>query len=355
MTVILCLKPVDWPEPECQRWHAAIQPATFLERASPASLWSGPRQRIVAQAVGQWFAWLQRNDLIASSEQPEERMTEPRIEAFVDEMVNRVSPWSAAMMIGGLKRGYDVLTPGLDLRWLAKICSGLKSEARSSRNKFAHLVSPRQLLELGLCLMERAREEGENTHPYVSTLARDGLMLATLTCFPTRIKNFASMKIGEHLLFQQDRYVVKFGAAEVKVDRNQEGELPPNLTYWIDWYLNVHRRRLLSRGSYPASTWLWVNRSGCPLQDSAIRTQIEARTRAEFGLHLWPHLFRAAAATGLVDSAPEDISVASELLGHASVQTTAKHYILAREQVSHQAVQRTLLAARAEAMARLEK
>ena len=32
---------------------------------------------------------------------------------------------------------------------------------------------------------------------------------------------------------------------------------------------------------------------------------------------------------GLVDSAPQDIAIAPDLLGHASLQTTQKHYILA--------------------------
>jgi integrase/recombinase XerD len=350
----LSLLPSDWPDAERLLWQSAIQPAKFLQRASPAGTWSVKRQRIVEQAVGQWFAWLEQNGMLDTPELPAERLTEQRVQAFVLALTERVSPWSVAMMIGALKRGYDVLTPGNDLRWLAMICSGLKAEARPSRNRFAHLVTPAQVMGLGFKLMAEALETEQEILPYMSTQARDGLMLAMLICFPTRIKNFASMKIGEHRHFQQDRYVVKFSATEVKVAREQVGEFPVSLTPWIDWYLEVHRRRLIARGPDPTSPWLWVNRGGLPLQDSAIRAQIESRTKDEFGLHLWPHLFRAAAATGFVDIAPEDIAVAAELLGHASVGTTQKHYILARGNVAHRTVQSNFLEARERAKARLK-
>ena len=37
-----------------------------------------------------------------------------------------------------------------------------------------------------------------------------------------------------------------------------------------------------------------------------MRTQIEKRSRDALGRHVWPHLFRAIAATGFVDHAPEE-------------------------------------------------
>jgi hypothetical protein len=77
-----------------------------------------------------------------------------------------------------------------------------------------------------------------------------------------------------------------------------------------------------------ASAWgchLWLNRYGRPMRSSAIRTQIETRTKEAFGRHVWPHLFRDCAVTELVDCAPEEIGIAPDLLGHADLQTTQKH------------------------------
>ena len=39
--------------------------------------------------------------------------------------------------------------------------------------------------------------------------------------------------------------------------------------------------------------------------------------------------------TELVDCAPEEIGIASDLLGHADLQTTRKHYIQAQGIVAH--------------------
>jgi integrase/recombinase XerD len=85
-----------------------------------------------------------------------------------------------------------------------------------------------------------------------------------------------------------------------------------------------------------------VEQCGKPMTQHAIPDQINKRARRAFGRNVWPHLFRHCAVTGLVDRAPEQIAIAPDLLGHASLQTTQKHYILARGTRAHQAVQTCL-------------
>ncbi len=84
---------------------------------------------------------------------------------------------------------------------------------------------------------------------------------------------------------------------------------------------------------------LWINRWGRPMHSSAIRAQIKLRTRDAFGRALWPHLFRDCAVTELVACAPGDIGIAPDLLGHADLQTTKKHYIQAQGMTAHALVQ----------------
>jgi integrase len=85
---------------------------------------------------------------------------------------------------------------------------------------------------------------------------------------------------------------------------------------------------------------------------AAIRQQIEARTRQAFGKAIWPHLFRDCAVTELVDCAPEQIGIAPNLLGHADLRTTRKHYIQAQGMVAHLRVQEIIAARRRAAAAR---
>ena len=88
------------------------------------------------------------------------------------------------------------------------------------------------------------------------------------------------------------------------------------------------------------------------MHTSAIRTQIEARTKEAFGTHVWPHLFRDCAVTELVDCAPEEIGIAPDLLGHADLQTTKKHYIQAVGMKAHLRFQEVIAARRRAAASR---
>jgi integrase len=88
------------------------------------------------------------------------------------------------------------------------------------------------------------------------------------------------------------------------------------------------------------------------MHSSAIRHQIKARTEQAFGKAVWPHLFRDCAATELVDSAPDEIGMAPDLLGHADLQTTKRHYIQAVGMKAHARVQEVIAARRRAATSR---
>jgi integrase/recombinase XerD len=85
------------------------------------------------------------------------------------------------------------------------------------------------------------------------------------------------------------------------------------------------------------------------MSSKAIRAQINLRTRDAFGKPIWPHLFRDYAVTELVDAAPEQIGLAPDLLGHADIATTRRHYIQAQGMVAHTRVQAMVARRRAAA------
>jgi integrase len=97
---------------------------------------------------------------------------------------------------------------------------------------------------------------------------------------------------------------------------------------------------------------LWLNRWARPMHSAAIRHQIKERTRQAFGKAIWPHLFRDCAVTELVDCAPEEIGIAPDLLGHADLQTTKRHYIQAVGMKAHARVQEMIAARRRAATSR---
>lgn len=356
MSHLLSLKPADWPVIDQQRWCDARSVTTFLSGPRPARTWSPKRCRIVEQGYGQWLSFLARNGQLDPAQSPEARATPKRIEAFVTEVQQRgVAPWSVAMMVQGVQRILAVIAPAHDLNWLSVAVSNLKRLAKPSRDRLAHMVDPRQLYDLGLDLMKEATRNADQGCYHVATMGRDGLMIASLACCPVRIGNFTQIAVGKHLLFDIDRYRLTFEAEETKTKQPYDGELPPELTPYVEEYLRVHRANLLARGNVELTDRLWIDRWGQPMLEHSIRAQIKKRTADAFGRHVWPHLFRAIAATGFVDHAPEEAALVPDLLGHASTQTAHRYYILSKGTLAHRAVQSSLMRRRDAAVARLRK
>lgn len=350
----LCLNPADWPVIDQLLWRDARSRTSFLSGSRPAQTWSPKRCRIVEQGYGQWLSFLARNGELDPALSPEARVNPERFEAFVTQLQQRgVAPWSVVMTVQGVQRMFAVIVPAHELTWLSVTVSNLKRLAKPERDRLGHMVDPRQLYHLGLDLMkEAARNAGQDSY-FAATMGRDGLMIALLACCPVRIGNLTQIAVGRHLVFDMDRYRLSFDDEETKTKRAFDGELPPELTPYVDEYLRIHRAVLLARGNVEATGRLWINRWGQPPQEPGVRAQIKKRTADAFGRHVWPHLFRAIAATGFVDHAPEDAALVPDLLGHANTQTAHRHYILSRGTLAHRAVQSSFMRRREAAAARL--
>jgi integrase len=66
------------------------------------------------------------------------------------------------------------------------------------------------------------------------------------------------------------------------------------------------------------------------LTEGAIYVRVCQRTKVAFGTAVHPHLFRTIAATTIVREAPEQMLIARDLLSHANVETTLRHYTQAQ-------------------------
>ena len=239
---------------------------------------------------------------------------------------------------------------------LARVFNHLRQTAVPFAGQVSRLVRASDLFELGLRLMDTC-QSGPDRPQYVPIRYRDGLIIALLIACPMRIKNLASLVIGQHLVFDGSAYLLKLSAAETKSGRPYAAAVPPELTPYIDGWLQVHRPslQLMARGDGQVGSiggHLWLNRWGRPMHSAAIRHQIEIRTKEAFGKAIWPHLFRDCAVTELVDCAPEEIGIAPDLLGHAELQTTRKYYIQALVIKAHARVQKVIAARRRAAASR---
>ena len=340
----LCLPVHQWPELDRERWRLAQEPAGFLEPDRPAGRWSPASRAIVAQAYGQWLVFLARQGALDPLLTPGERASEEQLRAFAAALDQRAAPVTTAMIVGALQRMFVVLEPEHDWTALARAYRHLKRHAAPSRGGLSRLVPAADLFDLGIALMETAATKPGLSQAYRATRYRDGLLIAVLICCPIRLRNLAGLVIGRHLIFDGGVYGLRLTIAETKNGRPYGAELPPELTAYLDHYLQLIRMAMqaIARGCGEAedtSGRLWLDRRGRPMSTAAIQKQLEIRTRQAFGRVISPHTFRHCAVTELVDLAPEQIGLAADLLGHANFRTTRKHYIHAQGMTAHARVQ----------------
>jgi integrase len=147
-----------------------------------------------------------------------------------------------------------------------------------------------------------------------------------------RLRNLAALRAGVHLLLHRDGMVLSLPASETKARRFHEAPVAELLADRLRGYLRRHRPVLLRAGRLrrgaPADA-LWISKVGTALGTGPIGVMIRKRTRAAFGRPVWPHLYRACAATTIAIRAPEETHIIPGVLGHATSAASERYYNLA--------------------------
>ena len=153
-----------------------------------------------------------------------------------------------------------------------------------------------------------------------------------------------------------------FAAGETKTSHALEVSYPPELAGALGHYLRVVRPGLLAlgrvryphgrAGDRPAGQALWVSVNGTALRKTALDNLLALRTTERFGRKVNTHLFRDCAATSIVAEAPGHVRIAARVLGHATLQTTEQHYIVANTRKEVSRYQNGVLARRKQAAQR---
>lgn len=155
---------------------------------------------------------------------------------------------------------------------------------------------------------------------------RDALMLALLATRPLRVKNFATLELGRHLVDLEDSWLITIPAAETKTRQPVSFELPEPLLPWFDRYLAAVRRPFPQAAE---SSRRWLGREGVMRDSHAIYHRITKLTQRLFGSPINPHLLRDCAASSLAAVSSDMARAAAPLLGHRHFSTTERYYIQA--------------------------
>jgi integrase len=324
----LSLPFADWPAADRVAWQAATEAGDLFDGSGPAAGWAPSTRAGVCYDYGRWLMFLARHEPVTLDQPLALRPTPERIGAYLNHLATTVGSVSRHGYLRHLADALRVMAPGQDWTWLRRVVARLEAQRRP-RPKPPRLIEAGRLVELGYALMqaaERRLDEAENDTTALLDY-RDGLMIALLAARPLRRRNLAMITIGRQLIRVGDAWHLVFAADETKTGQPIEAVLPDRLVPYLVRYLGAVRPRFPGADRHAG---LWAGLKGRAITGQAIYDAITQRTRAAFGRAINPHLFRDCAATTIAIKAPDQIGVARDLLGHASLVTTEQYYNQAR-------------------------
>ncbi|MBP2157492.1 MULTISPECIES: site-specific integrase [Asticcacaulis] len=141
-----------------------------------------------------------------------------------------------------------------------------------------------------------------------------------------RIKNVAELSLEKHIQRpiggQAGPWRIEVERKDVKNKQIIGGYLPAEASALLDRYVKEFRP-LLIKASTDA---LFVSQNGASKGASALSKQVRRFIKRETGLAVNSHLFRSLAGELYLRENPGDYETVRQMLFHASVETTRRHY-----------------------------
>lgn len=347
------MKVAAWPKADQLAWAAAITPGDVIEPGGAGATWAPKTRTTVEKCYGRWLAWLERNGLLDAGA-PAARVTPEAVGRYIADLRALNASYTVLSRIRNLGFAMKVMAPEQNWDWLQKIVTRLQRCAGAAKDKRVLIHPSEDLFALGLSLMDKADGPDGGSHYQRANDFRDGLLIALLAARPVRRDNLASIEIGRHLVRHAGGYALQFDGAETKNRRPIDVPIPVALVPHVERYLS-HYRPFLTR---PTGHWrgkralnspgnrLWISSYGTAMSQGAIYDRVTKLTEARFGRALSPHLFRDCAATSIAIEDPAHVQMTPNMLGHASLATSEKHYNHARSLQATRSLQQRILVLR---------
>jgi integrase len=313
----------EWPEADRRAWEEACRPGSRLKPGGVASYLAEVSCDEFARRYGAFLGFLQRNGRLEPHAGAATQVTMANVEAYITELNARVRSVTVWNCIYKLRRAAQLLAPRADFSWLAEIEKDL-ALVMEPRSKFDRLVFTGLLVEAGLTLIAEAQEFA-TTEVARARGVRNGVMIALLALCPIRLKNFATLEIGQTFKEVHGRWWIALPTIATKSHRPDERRVPALLDPWIGVYLNQSRPVLL--GSRSPTNALWISSTtGRRITTKNLGTLISKITLETLGVDVSPHLFRTAAASTAAMYGQDTPHLASALLNHTDPRVTEEHY-----------------------------
>lgn len=321
----LVLRYESWPMADRDAWDRLFQTAGWFDDGGAGHRWSPGTRSKFAQSYGQWLSFLARNHWLNDSEQPADRLTLERAQAYLAECEARLAAKSVANLFTDLLRVAQTFSPTRDWSWLKLATDRLNDRANRRTLPPPPRLTAGQIFGWSIQRLTKLEEVGNLSTLDHAIQYRQALLVGFLISCPVRRRALVAMTVTDHLEKHSTGFTVKFAAVDMKDKRSRSSPLAKALVPFMERYMAVHRVRLMASARAPTSA-LWVTHKGNPFTADGISADIENTTTQHLGQRLHPHAFRYAAASSIAESDPEHVGIIKDILGHTTMNTAYKYY-----------------------------
>jgi len=322
-SIPLVLKFEDWPSADQIAWNALFDEAGFLDDAGPCVHWSEGSRRKRQQGYAQWLSFIARQDPCAMELAPDDRIVLDRVERYLKDCRARLKARSISNLIGDLFEVSRNMSPEGEWGWLRLASRRLLAAASENGLPEAPPITASRIFAWSTTRLKALEQDSECPALSKAIWFRQALMIGLLIARPVRRRALLAMQADTHLKRHEEGFQLRFSAEDMKDRKARSMPLPTKLCAYMDAYLQGHRPVLLGDKS---SDHLWINQYGAPLTADGLSRELPKVTERHFGVALRPHAFRHIAATSIAEVDPEHVNIIRDILGHATLTTSEKHY-----------------------------
>ena len=326
----LCWPLSVWPAIDQERWAAGLLPHDPFRLGGPSPRRSPATVRKTASGYGRYLAWLDTQGKHDPAAPISERVNPELVAAYRAHLSKVNRGHTIQCRIQELGDALRILFPQGDWNWIGRAAGRLRASTIAARDKRPRLRPLDELAAESLLLLQQAEQAADRSERRRALLYRDGLMALFLCFHPIRLRNFAGLRLGKHILENGHQLVLSLPPEETKARSPYESMVPALLLASLERYLHHYRRVLLGARprSTPATDALWVSDEGMALHSGTITVRVRKATGMS-GPPVTPHMIRTCAATTIAIRAPGSIDVVPATLGHTDPETSEQYYIKA--------------------------
>jgi hypothetical protein len=218
----------QWPLADRDAWAVACRPSQRLIRGGAGAHMKPITLSDLARRYGYFLDFLDRSARLDRDAKAAGQVTPGNVAGYIEELGARVSSVTTYGSIYKLRRASQLLDQSGDFGWLIELEKDL-ALVMQPRSKADRFVLSEVLVECGLTLMTEADGSATLSRPAKARQFRNGLMVAMLALHPIRLKNFASLTIGQDFVEIDDQWWIVLSSMVTKEARPDERRISAQL------------------------------------------------------------------------------------------------------------------------------